>query len=96
MSLRCSDASIVKSSSVFPLCWLSLSASSDPDNVFFNLAENIKLANFGSANWFGDDRTMSSVVGAPYYVAPKVLLRRDYDEKVDVGRDSSFLRRLYG
>ncbi|KAL2325313.1 hypothetical protein Fmac_024371 [Flemingia macrophylla] len=55
-----------------------------PDNVLFDLAGNLKLADFGSAAWFGDGRTMSGVVGTPYYVAPEVLLGRDYDEKVDV------------
>lgn len=55
-----------------------------PDNILFDSADNLKLADFGSAEWFGDGRSMSGVVGTPYYVAPEVLLGREYDEKVDV------------
>ncbi|KAI9077984.1 hypothetical protein K1719_040113 [Acacia pycnantha] len=55
-----------------------------PDNLLFDAANNLKVADFGSAQWFGDGRSMSGVVGTPYYVAPEVLLGRDYNEKVDV------------
>ncbi|XP_004495570.1 phosphoenolpyruvate carboxylase kinase 1-like [Cicer arietinum] len=55
-----------------------------PDNILFDSGDNLKLADFGSAEWFGDGRTMTGVVGTPYYVAPEVLLGRDYTEKVDV------------
>ncbi|TKY52080.1 Phosphoenolpyruvate carboxylase kinase 1 [Spatholobus suberectus] len=55
-----------------------------PDNILFDSADNLKLADFGSAEWFGDGRSMSGVVGTPYYVAPEVLMGREYDEKVDV------------
>ncbi|RDX68022.1 Phosphoenolpyruvate carboxylase kinase 1, partial [Mucuna pruriens] len=55
-----------------------------PDNILFDSAGNLKLADFGSAEWFGDGSTMTGVVGTPYYVAPEVLMGRDYDEKVDV------------
>ncbi|KAF7817789.1 phosphoenolpyruvate carboxylase kinase [Senna tora] len=55
-----------------------------PDNILFDSSDNLKLADFGSAEWFGDGRSMSGVVGTPYYVAPEVLLGREYDEKVDV------------
>ncbi|CAI9091475.1 OLC1v1026514C1 [Oldenlandia corymbosa var. corymbosa] len=46
----------------------------------------LKLADFGSAEWFGlnENRTMEGIVGTPYYVAPEVLRGRDYNEKVDV------------
>ncbi|KAI9100836.1 hypothetical protein K1719_024198 [Acacia pycnantha] len=33
---------------------------------------------------FSDGRSISGVVRTPYYVAPKLLLGRDYNEKVDV------------
>ncbi|KAK7278229.1 hypothetical protein RJT34_23255 [Clitoria ternatea] len=55
-----------------------------PDNVLFDSDDNLKLADFGSAEWFGDGRPMTGVVGTPYYVAPEVLMGREYDEKVDV------------
>lgn len=56
------------------------------DNVLFDAQGNLKLADFGSAEWFGGcvDGMMSGVVGTPYYVAPEVLMRRQYNEKVDV------------
>lgn len=46
--------------------------------------DNLKLADFGSAEWFAEGRSMTGVVGTPYYVAPEVLLGREYNEKVDV------------
>lgn len=44
----------------------------------------VKLADFGSAEFFQEGEKMSGVVGTPYYVAPEVLMGRDYCEKVDV------------
>lgn len=55
-----------------------------PENVLFDSDGNVKVADFGSAEWFGDGRNMSGIVGTPYYVAPEVLLGRDYNEKIDV------------
>lgn len=58
-----------------------------PDNILFDFRGQLKLADFGSAEWFGlncESRTMSGIVGTPYYVAPEVLMGRDYNEKVDV------------
>nr|GLL40182.1 phosphoenolpyruvate carboxylase kinase 2-like [Ipomoea trifida] len=55
-----------------------------PDNVLFDAQGNLKLADFGSAEWLGGGGRMSAVVGTPYYAAPEVLMRREYNEKVDV------------
>ncbi|MCE3049964.1 Phosphoenolpyruvate carboxylase kinase 1 [Datura stramonium] len=55
-----------------------------PDNILFNDWNELKLADFGSAQNFRDGELMSGVVGTPYYVAPEVLAGRDYNEKVDI------------
>ncbi|XP_062221627.1 phosphoenolpyruvate carboxylase kinase 2-like [Phragmites australis] len=55
-----------------------------PDNVFFDASGVLKLGDFGSAEWFGDGRPMTGLVGTPYYVAPEVVAGREYSEKVDV------------
>ncbi|CAN4105887.1 unnamed protein product [Withania somnifera] len=57
-----------------------------PDNVLFDSQGNLKLADFGSAEWFMgcEGKMMNGVVGSPYYVAPEVLLGKEYNEKVDI------------
>ncbi|KAG5035487.1 hypothetical protein JHK87_010397 [Glycine soja] len=55
-----------------------------PDNIVFDSANNLNLIDFDLVEWFRDGKSMSNVVGTPYYVTPEVLLGREYDEKVDV------------
>ncbi|KAK9050292.1 hypothetical protein SSX86_030738 [Deinandra increscens subsp. villosa] len=57
-----------------------------PDNVLFDSRGKLKLADFGSAEWFAmnERRTMTGVFGTPYYIAPEILSGREYNEKVDV------------
>lgn len=55
-----------------------------PDNVLFDGEGRLRLADFGSAERFGERRAMRGVVGTPYYVAPEVVAGREYGEKVDV------------
>uniref|UniRef100_A0A8R7TAU9 Protein kinase domain-containing protein n=1 Tax=Triticum urartu TaxID=4572 RepID=A0A8R7TAU9_TRIUA len=50
-----------------------------PNNLLFHAATGaLKLADFGSAEWFGDGRPMTGLVGTPYYVAPEVVAGREY------------------
>ncbi|KAL6292234.1 hypothetical protein ACE6H2_000376 [Prunus campanulata] len=55
-----------------------------PDNILFDGRDRLRLADFGSAEMFGDGETMSGLVGTPYYVAPELVAGREYGEKVDV------------
>ncbi|KAM0894317.1 hypothetical protein ACQ4PT_024500 [Festuca glaucescens] len=56
-----------------------------PYNLIFDAATGaLRLRDFGSAEWFGDGRAMSGLVGTPYYVAPEVVARREYGKKVDM------------
>ncbi|KAK4478194.1 hypothetical protein RD792_017477 [Penstemon davidsonii] len=55
-----------------------------PDNILFNNYNELKLADFGSAECFHTGEPMSGIVGTPYYVAPEVVAGNDYNEKVDV------------
>eukprot|EP00927_Polykrikos_kofoidii_P028822 TRINITY_DN25045_c0_g1_i1.p1 TRINITY_DN25045_c0_g1~~TRINITY_DN25045_c0_g1_i1.p1 ORF type:complete len:839 (-),score=186.20 TRINITY_DN25045_c0_g1_i1:22-2511(-) len=54
--------------------------SKEPLNVEDNV---LKIVDFGSARDFPVEGCCCTLVGAPYYVAPQVILR-EYDEKCDV------------
>ncbi|KAF4356493.1 hypothetical protein F8388_026965 [Cannabis sativa] len=51
-----------------------------PENVLLDSRGNLKLADFSSTEWLNEDGLVEWVVGTPYYVAPEVLLGREYNE----------------
>ncbi|OAY28092.1 phosphoenolpyruvate carboxylase kinase 1 [Manihot esculenta] len=55
-----------------------------PDNILLDSRNSVKLADFGSAEVVMDGEMIKGVVGTPYYVAPEILIGREYGEKVDV------------
>ncbi|KAF2285462.1 hypothetical protein GH714_004709 [Hevea brasiliensis] len=55
-----------------------------PDNILLDSLNSVKLADFGSAEVVMEGEMINGVVGTPYYVAPEVLVGREYGEKVDI------------
>ena len=54
-----------------------------PDNVLIDDAYNSKLADFGTSREMDMEHTME-MAGTPLYMAPELLRRERYDEKVDL------------
>lgn len=55
------------------------------DNLLFNYEGEIKLADFGFAIQLTKDRlNRKSIVGTPAWMAPELIKKEDYDEKVDI------------
>lgn len=55
------------------------------DNILVNKEGDIKIADFGFATQLTAERQhRKSVVGTPAWMAPELILKKDYDEKVDI------------
>jgi p21-activated kinase 2 len=55
------------------------------DNILLSLDGEIKIADFGFAIQLTKERlNRKSVVGTPAWMAPELIKKEDYDEKVDI------------
>lgn len=55
------------------------------DNILLGSSSEIKIADFGFAIQLTKDRmNRKSVVGTPAWMAPELIKKDDYDEKVDI------------
>jgi hypothetical protein len=55
------------------------------ENILLNLNGGIKIADFGLVREVSSDRdTLTSMVGTSYWMAPEVIQRKPYGQKVDI------------
>ena len=54
-----------------------------PQNLMLE-NDNIKIIDFGLAGMYTKDKKLSRMCGTPGYVAPEILLRKEYDTQVDM------------
>ena len=59
-----------------------------PENILLEHKENdkleIKISDFGFACFFDPDNGLETVLGSTLYMAPELIRRENYDEKVDI------------
>lgn len=59
-----------------------------PENILINHIENgsfvhIKVSDFGFAQYY-KNKELRETLGTPIYMAPEVIMKKNYDSKVDV------------
>ena len=57
-----------------------------PQNILLSSRKNpcVKIADFGLAQHLAESESISKVRGSPLYMAPEILLKKQYDAKVDL------------
>ena len=55
-----------------------------PENILMVGESDIKLTDFGFANFLDSKTKFTQVLGSPLYMAPEVIKEESYDEKVDL------------
>ena len=54
-----------------------------PDNIMITKSDEVKLIDFGLSKATNNNRNLTTVAGAPYYMAPEVL-EGSYSKKADL------------
>lgn len=56
-----------------------------PENILIESSTslNIKIIDFGTANYCSEDKDLTQKVGTPYYIAPEVINKK-YDKRCDI------------
>ncbi|NXC83907.1 PAK3 kinase, partial [Cercotrichas coryphoeus] len=55
------------------------------DNILLGMDGSVKLTDFGLCAQLTKERsTRCTVLGSPYWVAPEILKRKEYDTQVDI------------
>lgn len=55
-----------------------------PDNFIVNDKGYLRLISFGSAKLISNSHRTSTVIGTPHYMAPEIVLGKEYNELVDL------------
>jgi serine/threonine protein kinase len=55
-----------------------------PENILLTKQLNIKLIDFGTANYCGPEHYRSTKIGSLPYFAPEIVQKRGHNEAVDV------------